>query len=296
MNIHRLLASILLSTMLWIGGYQSALAQLDCGVNPDAIQDAIDAAVSGGENFVDIEFVGTCNSFSVRRISANVSGDGTTSVVVGGIGLQGSTDNTFADFDVEGVSVCPPLEDCFVDGGIGVARGSYLIVRRINIINGSLSVLHNSGADLFDSTVEGPLGDQAVIALFNSLVRLQFGNTITSASPGTPAVAAARNSTLLGQGGNTVSGNFLALNVANGSYANIRGGDWIGGVGAEIRSTIVARPGASFDGNVTLSRGSTLVNEQDEDIVVSGNLVCEDRESSLSGNFDARTIRGCSPY
>lgn len=276
MNIHRFLPSILLGTVLWFGGYQPAFAQLDCNPaadGPDAIQVAIDAAAAAGDSSVDIFFTGTCNSFATRRMDVKVIGTGTGTATIDG--FVDISEGNFAE-----------LEDFRVDGiGIDVTRGSYAEILRVHI-EGSLNVTNNSGARLRNSTINGPVDDQAVIALFDSYVELR-NNIITGNSPNIAAVTATRHSTLRAQNGNTVSG-AVALSVVNGSYANIRDGAWTGDVRVFISSTLVTRPGAGYVGNIAVSEDSALINERNPGagpVIVTGDVICADEESSMSGSF-----------
>ena len=307
MNNFRFVASILLGTVLWIGGYQSASAQaceaIGDGVPFTSIQEALDMG------HLQISFTGTCPGFVIfGNNNTSINGDGTeggaTSIVDGAIFIFGASNVVLQDFTIKPVFSDP------LDVGILMADGSF--VRRIaNIVNkGVLLIFRNSGASLLDTRITAPGGPSAVRVLRNSFLELQQGNFIEATGPEIFAsVIVASDSSLMVQAfGDPAAPSQIvgapALRVARGSIAEIRQGDIVGDVIVDLYSMVsigdqFSGGNASVSGNHTISRDSALVFEVPAGVgtvTFDGTVTCLDDESSVSGSPSGTGIVLCTGF
>ena len=306
MNIHRFLASILLGTVLWFGGYQPASAQALCVATVDGSEpviefDTIQLALDTGHIF--ISFTGTCPGFNISGINnVTLTGDGTgagaTSEIDGRIDIFGATNILLQNFTIKPV-IANPLRV-----GILVFRGSYLGGVSNVVIEGQLSILHNSGAELRDTTITAPVDLIAVRVFRNSFLGLGPGNSIEGTGSGRAVTVASNSSFISFADGNQISGVPTALSVSRGSVAEIRQGAIDGNVNGDLDSVVsIGNPflggNASLSGIVTISRDSALVFEVPTPagtVTFTGSVTCLDDESSVSGSPSGTGVATCTSF
>lgn len=307
MNIHRFLASILLCTVLWFGGYQPASAQEACeatvdGSDPILSFDSIQTALDEGHIF--ISFTGTCPSFNIFGINnVTLTGDGTgagaTSVIDGLVSIFGATNILLQNFTIKPVTSDP------LNVGILVFRGGYAGgIRNIVIEEGQLFLLRNAGAELRNTTITAPVDQIAVRVFRNSVLRLDSGITI-QATGLERAVAVSGNSTLIMSGPEArITGTPTALTVERGSLAEIRRGIIAGDVIGDLHSVVsIGNPfqggDVSVSGNHTIGRDSALVFEVPAGsgtVTFDGTVTCLDDESSVSGSPSGTGVVSCTGF
>ena len=277
MIIHRFVTSTILGTILCLGGYSPAFAQVDCTVDPPG---SLQVALNTGSTFVT--FTGTCTEdISIQRSNVRLRGSGE------------STASVLSVF-IDGASV--RLERFTVDGGgVSVIRGSYADIDRLTIDDSRLQVSESSGARLRRSTLNGPNDDFALAVFRDSSVRLRGDNDITGNDSATPAVSVNSSSNfVMINGGDTLVGASPVLRVRQ-SNAELRRGVITGDVIVDLHSVVSVGAGEfvegfpnhniTLNGDVTISRDSALVFDiPDTDTVTfNGLATCLDDESSVSG-------------
>lgn len=302
MNIYRFVASILLGTVLWFGGYQPASAQAPCvatvdGSDPVISFDSVQTALDTGHIF--ISFFGTCPGFNIIGINnVSITGDGATSVIDGAINIFGASNVVLRNFTIEPVNT--PASDVFVF----VFRGSYVGGINNIVLEGSLFLLRNAGAELRNTTITPPIGQGAVRVFRNSFLRLGEGNSIQAADS-LAAVVIASDSSFMVRGVSTqINGAPLALRVERDSLAEIRQGIMTGDVVGDLHSVVsfgdpFQEGNISVSGNHTVGRDSALVFEVPAGngiVTFDGTVTCLDDESSVSGSPGGTGVVSCTGF
>ncbi|MCH9027751.1 MAG: hypothetical protein IIA05_11665 [Proteobacteria bacterium] len=307
MNIYRFVASILLGTVLWFGGYQPASAQGTCvatvdGSDPILSFDSIQTALDEGHIF--ISFTGICPSFNIFGINnVSITGDGTgagaTSVIDGAVLIFGATNVVLRNFMIKPVN--SPASDVI----LLVFRGSYVGVINNIVLEGSLFLLRNAGAELRNTTITAPVGLGAVRVFRSSFLRLGAGNSI-QATDSLAAVVIASDSNFIMRDDSTtqINGAPFALRVERGSLAEIRRGVITGDVVGDLHSVVsfgdpFQGGDVSVSGNLTIGRDSALVFEVPAGfgtVTFDGTVTCLDDESSVSGSPSGTGVFSCTGF
>jgi parallel beta-helix repeat protein len=215
--------------------------------------------------------------------------------------------------------------------GIVVDRGSQALIENSTILDNQegIELLRGSVAELSGNTIkdnaEGVGLDVSSTAWLNN-------NTIsTTASPDSAALDLVRGSTVRLNGGNTLTSNGFAIAATNGSTliqhqhghdkvtgrvqvtalsnAEFRNVDITGPVEVSDHSLLRMRDTSGIPGNVSV-KGTMSVSQDsglnflklagDQRVKVSGNITCDDTESSISAPSTNVTItgttKGCTGY
>ena len=246
MTIRRFVTSIIVATILGLGGYQSVFAQgMSGGVSPVIDCDrsgSINRALAAGHRV--IEFTGTCveDVFTegLNQLEIRGSGPRAANVIVGVIEIAGPTSLRLANFEVSGsdgvileLGVTGTATDIKVDGVLAVRFGSNMILSGIEVA-GSVNINHNSWARLRNndgtvSSIVGDATDQALQILQHSSALIDNGTTIVNSTPADALVVANGSRGLMNGGTTSISGG-VAVNRAS-SF--------------EVRNGTVASAGAS---------------------------------------------------
>ena len=210
-------------------------------------------------------------------------------VIQGNITITGATGVELSNFTVDGTGV---------GRQVAVQDGSFAMLTDMDLTRVHLTANRNSGVSLLDSTILAALGDQAMEAFRNSLIRIE-NTTVTGANTlavqfGGHSYLHAVNSTLTTPNNDTA---LPVLRIFENSGARFDGGTVTGVVVIQHRSTVNGYGSVPFNGNVILRHGSALIGEPppgDNRIRVNGNLFCFDDESSVALVFSAPN--NCSDF
>lgn len=311
MKFYRILASIIVVTILSVGSYQSVFAQgMSGGVSPVIDCDkngSINTALAAGHRV--IEFTGVCEEdvFAEGFNQLDIRGSGASrgdNVIVGEINIIGPTSLQLANFEVSGsdgiflsLAVAGTATDIAVDGVLGVLYGSNMFLRGIEVA-GSVIITHNSWGllrrnDGTGSSIVGGPDDQSLQILQHSSAVIQ-GGTIIENNLGGGALVVANGSRGLMNGGSISGG--VAVNRA--SSFEVRNGTVDDGAGASptamavgSHSLLTVRPNGTYVGDVDVSGDSAMMNEiTTAAVMIAGTITCGDAESSLSGLITASAV------
>lgn len=308
-----------------------AQAQVDCNMSPGP-PNPIQERINAGDGF--IPFTGTCvGDVFIGRSEVTLQGVGENRII-GEVAVVGAQRVFFRDTVINapesGVFILDGAYVRVINSTIENTRDGFEVIRNSAalVINSTLGLtlgtdpalscgpvclLEDSSIRLVDSTVTGDVDDPgigpALLALRDSSIVLRGVNHITNtgeqAAVGVFDNSSLRQDNLFGdvpfpRPPTSIEG---GIDVLGASYADLRDAVITRGIRVDLDST--ARLGfptfgnpAQFvvEGDVTLTRRSTLAVEDDQ-VTINGDVVCEDKTTSrMDGDFQGFGKRLCLQF
>jgi len=295
--------TFIVSAVLFLGGYQSVLAQSpDSDSGPYSVNceegASINSALESG--YRSIVFSGVCDEDVVAEGFKRVEIVGVDRVrrnnQITSLTIQGPTLAILENFESGDIELTHDITAAasniaVVGGELGVRFGSNALLSGIDV-TGALRIEHNSFAALKGSrgsisSIESD-EDQSVQVLQNSSAWILDGTLIINHSDEDAVIVASGSKGLIDGDGSIISG---GVTISGASSFNVRNGR-VASAGSSrafavaSRSKLTVRPNVELIGYVELSGDSTLVNEVGSPIAVVADVACEAASANSEGCSD----------
>lgn len=285
--------TFIVSAVLFLGGYQSALAQSpDSDTGPYSVNcdegASINSALDLGHR--SIVFTGACEEDVVAegfsRVEIVGMGRMRRNNQIRSLSITGPTRVILENFESGNIELAHEITAAasniaVVDGELGVRFGSNALFSGIDVF-GVLRIEHDSFAALKGnggaiSSIESDTRDQSVEILQNSSAWIMDGTVVINHSDKDAVVVANGSTGLIDGSASIISG---GITISEASSFNVRNGRVASAGSARAfavasRSKLTVRPNVELIGYVELSGDSTLVNEVGSPIAVVADVACE---------------------